>query len=88
MVKAQYTRAEGFSGTHINKGEKLYPGYVFYYYNPKWSYGYNHAALYLGTNGNRKIIIYATLADGLVKESESKVFSWGYKPIKAVKFLK
>ncbi|WP_349187462.1 hypothetical protein [Peptoniphilus senegalensis] len=50
--------------------------------------GYNHAALYLGTNGNRKIIIYATLADGLVKESESKVFSWGYKPIKAVKFLK
>lgn len=88
MVKAQYTRAEEFGGTHVNKEEKLYPGDVFFYYNPKWSYGYNHAAIYLGTNGNRKIIIHATLADGLVTESESKVFSWGYKPIKAVRFLK
>ncbi|MFR7873368.1 S-layer homology domain-containing protein [Peptoniphilus grossensis] len=88
MVKAQYTRAEEFGGVHVNKEETLYPGDVFYYYNPKWSYGYNHAAIYLGTNGNRKIIIHATLADGLVTESESKVFSWGYKPLKAVRFIK
>ncbi len=88
MVKAQYTRAEEFGGIYVNKNETLYPGDVLFYKNPKWTYGYNHAAIYLGVNGGRKIIVHATLADGLVSESESKVNSWGYKPLRAVRYIK
>ena len=88
MVKAQYTRAEEFGGIYVNRNETLYLGDVLFYKNPMWTYGYNHAAIYLGVNGGRKIIVHATLADGLVSESESKVNSWGYQPLRAVRYIK
>ena len=89
MVKDQYLTAPQYGGQYISSDyRQMWPGDIGYSYYPAFNYGYNHAAIFIGYNGDQAMVAHATLADGFIVEPASIITDvWGYKLINSVRFV-
>ncbi|WAW15180.1 cell wall-binding repeat-containing protein [Peptostreptococcus equinus] len=88
MVRLQYQKANEYGFKYIPTNfNNMRPGDINYSAAPNGG-GYNHAALYIGKNGDRPMTIHATLADGYVTEPMSIITNtWGYHYLNTLRYI-